>query len=141
MKIRHRTGPIAATRAQTVRQSLHSGQVRAHTRTNRMVLLCLHVLVVLLLLLTRPRVSLVVLLRLLLVVAVVRVQSIRMILHLVWMLVVPRMPAVEVMVLVVHAQRVQGMRRGFASGCIGQAPDLGLRCWKGHPTVAACLVF
>lgn len=127
MKIRHRTGPIAATRAQTVRQSLHSGQVRAHTRTSRMVLrfhvqllllLLLRVVLLLLLLLRvhRPRVSL------LAVVAVVQLVSIRVLLHLVWMLVVcvwPRMPAVVVMVLVVHAQRVQGVWRGFASGCIG----------------------
>lgn len=122
MKIRHRTGPIAATRAQTVRQSLHSGQVRAHTRTSRMVLrfhvqllLLLLLRVVLLLRVHRPRVSL-------LAVAVVQLVSIRVLLHLVWMLVVcvwPRMPAVVVMVLVVHAQRVQGVWRGFASGCIG----------------------
>lgn len=124
MKIRHRTGPIDATRAQTVRQSLHSGQVRAHTRTSRMVLR-FHVQLLLLLLLRvvllllrvhRPRVSL------LAVVAVVQLVSIRVLLHLVWMLVVcvwPRMPAVVVMVLVVHAQRVQGVWRGFASGCIG----------------------
>lgn len=74
LKTRHRTRPIAATRAQTVRQSLHSGQVRAHTRTNRKVLLLLRVhvllllllIVLLVLLLARPRVSLMQLLVLLL---------------------------------------------------------------------------
>lgn len=116
MKIRHRTRPIDATRVQTVRQSLHSGQVRAHTRTSRMELrvhvlrLLLLLRVVLLLMVVRPRVSLVVVLLL------VKMLSIRMsVLHLVRMLVMwmwPRMPAV----MVIGVQRVW---RGFASGCIG----------------------
>lgn len=91
MKIRHRTRPIAAIRAQTVRQSLHSGQVRAHTRTTRMellvhvlrllvVLLVPRLLLMVLLLLVVPRVSLavLVLLHLLLLMGVVVVVVPRM---------------------------------------------------------------
>ena len=93
MKIRHRTRPIAAIRAQTVRQSLHSGQVRAHTRTTRMELL-VHVLRLLVVLLV-PRLLLMVLL---LLVVVPRVSlAVLVLLHLLLMgvvvVVVPRMAA------------------------------------------------
>ena len=91
MKIRHRTRPIAAIRAQTVRQSLHSGQVRAHTRTTRMELL-VHVLRLLVVLLV-PRLLLMVLL----LVVVPRVSlAVLVLLHLLLLMgvvVVPRMAA------------------------------------------------
>lgn len=46
--------------------------------------------------------------------------SIRVLLHLVCMLMMPRVTGhVVVMMLVLHAQRVERVWRGLASGCIG----------------------
>ena len=145
MKILARVQTTAATRVEAVRQPLHRGQRRAHAAAPTHMRRLLHVVVVLVRLVVRvgtrlaPRVPLLrVLLFLHLVVVRARRAGVRM----------SRVEVVLVVLVVVHQvllsrqpQRVKVVRWCFASGCIGQAPDLGLRRWKGHPTVAACLVF
>lgn len=106
MKIRHRTRPIGSTRAapQTVRQALHSGQIRSHTRTNRMVLRwwSLHVLLWLLLR-SLPRYARLLLLQLQLV--VVMVVEVLVVGHLVrgmrMRVLLPRLAAVLMVIVVV----------------------------------------